>query len=276
MTSSHRGIGRLLLLAPLAPWAVLDAQQTRPERTAGAETSTYADVTGFLDSLARTGAPLRMGTVGFSPEGRRIPWILAARPMVDGPADAQRSGKPIIYVQGNIHAGEVEGKEAALILARRLAGGDLRRLLERVTVLVAPIYNADGNERVSVNNRPAQFGPVGGVGTRETARGLDLNRDFIKLEAIESQGLASLLSGCVGGGLGGRRRRAGIGLVGERRDSDEEQGSGRDGAHREIWLQGFLPGVGHGRREAPGTRAAVREQSSGTPFRQCDPQVTGT
>ena len=94
----------------------------------------------------------------------------------------------------NIHAGEVEGKEAALILARRLAGGDLRRLLDRVTVLVAPIYNADGNERVSVDNRPAQFGPVGGVGMRETARGLDLNRDFVKLEAVESQGLASLLS----------------------------------------------------------------------------------
>ena len=94
----------------------------------------------------------------------------------------------------NIHAGEVEGKEAALILARRLAGGDLRRLLDRVTVLVAPIYNADGNERVSMDNRPAQFGPVGGVGTRETARGLDLNRDFVKLEASESQGLTSLLS----------------------------------------------------------------------------------
>ena len=95
---------------------------------------------------------------------------------------------------GNIHGGEVEGKEAALMLARRLAGGDLRRLLERVTVLVAPIYNADGNERVSVDNRPSQFGPVGGVGTRETSRGLDLNRDFVKLEAVESQGLASLLS----------------------------------------------------------------------------------
>ena len=113
----------LLLLVPLPPLA---AQQTRPERTAGAETSTYADVTGFLDSLARTGAPLRMGTVGFSPEGRRIPWVLVARPMVDGPADAQRSGKPIIYIQGNIHAGEVEGKEAAQRLLRELTVGALR------------------------------------------------------------------------------------------------------------------------------------------------------
>ena len=93
-----------------------------------------------------------------------------------------------VLLLANIHAGEVEGKEAALILARRLAGGDLRRLLDRVTVLVAPIYNADGNERVSVDNRPAQFGPFGGVGMRETARGLDLNRDFVKLEASRVAG----------------------------------------------------------------------------------------
>ena len=122
-----------------------------------------------------------------------MPLAVLGSPAPHDPASARATRKARVLLLANIHAGEVEGKEAALMLARRLAGGDLRRLLDRVTVLVAPIYNADGNERVSVDNRPAQFGPIGGVGTRETARGLDLNRDFIKLEAVESQGLASLL-----------------------------------------------------------------------------------
>jgi hypothetical protein len=59
---------------------------------------------------------------------------------------------------------------------------------------VAPLYNADGNERISVDHRPAQFGPLAGVGTRENANGLDLNRDFTKLEAAESRALAKLLN----------------------------------------------------------------------------------
>jgi hypothetical protein len=195
MTSSLRDIGSLLLLASVAPWAVLGAQQTRPERTAGAETSTYADVTGFLDSLARTGAPLRMGTVGFSPEGRRIPWVLAARPMVDGPADAQRSGKPIIYIQGNIHAGEVEGKEAAQRLLRELTAGSLRSLLDSVIVLVVPIYNIDGNEQFAPGdrNRPGQNGPAS-VGRGTNGQGLNLNRDYVKLEAPETRASLALIN----------------------------------------------------------------------------------
>ncbi|MBK5298718.1 MAG: M14 family metallopeptidase [Vicinamibacteria bacterium] len=169
--------------------------RTRAERTGFDETSRYDDVRRVLEDLAAAQSRLVFLTrFGRSDEGRDLPLAVIGSPAPHDPASARATRKPRVLLLANIHAGEVEGKEAALMLARRLAGGDLRRLLERVTVLVAPIYNADGNERVSVNNRPAQFGPVGGVGTRETARGLDLNRDFIKLEAIESQGLASLLS----------------------------------------------------------------------------------
>jgi hypothetical protein len=182
-----------LVLALAAPCSVA-AQQTRPERTAGAETSTYADVLGFLDSLQRAGAELRIGTLGQSPEGRRIPWVLASRPMLDGPADAQRSGKPIIYIQGNIHAGEVEGKEAAQQLLRELTLGSLRPLLDSVIVLVVPIYNADGNERFAPGerNRPGQNGPAM-VGQNTNGQGLNLNRDYVKLEAPETRASLALI-----------------------------------------------------------------------------------
>jgi hypothetical protein len=104
-----------------------------------------------------------------------------------------RNRRPVVLVMANIHAGEVEGKEAALHLIDRLATGDLVGLSRDLTVLVAPIYNADGNERISTDNRPEQNGPIGGVGTRGNAHGLDLNRDFIKLESRETRALAGLL-----------------------------------------------------------------------------------
>jgi hypothetical protein len=170
-------------------------QATRAELTGAEETSSYSDVLGFLDALVRAGANVRIGTLSQSVEGRAIPWVLAARPMVDGPAAAHRSGKPVLYIQGNIHAGEVEGKEAALMLLRDLTLGSLGPLLDSVVVLVVPIYNVDGNEAVgpAARNRPGQSGPAV-VGRRANGQGLDLNRDYVKMEAPETRGAAALIN----------------------------------------------------------------------------------
>ncbi len=177
-----------LLAAPLA------AQTTRAERTGYTETSTHADVLTFLDSLRARGAGIRVWTLTHSPEGRVVPIVLAARPMLAGADEAHRSGKPIVYIQANIHAGEVEGKEAAQMLLRDLTLGSLRPLLDSVIVLVVPIYNADGNEQFAPGavNRPGQNGPSS-VGRRANGQGLDLNRDYIKFEAPETRASAELI-----------------------------------------------------------------------------------
>ena len=94
----------------------------------------------------------------------------------------------------NIHAGEVEGKEAMQHFARRIVLGDLRPLLDKLIILIAPIYNADGNEKINVMNRTAQNGPLGGVGVRENSKGLDLNRDYMKLDSPEAQSLVRLFN----------------------------------------------------------------------------------
>jgi hypothetical protein len=171
-----------------------DAQKTRAEATNFEETSRAADVDRVLAALADASPNVVVTSFGKSEEGRPLPLAILSSPSIADPAAARRSGRPRVLVLANIHAGEVEGKEAALIIARRLALGDLRPLLARMVVLVAPLYNADGNERISLDHRPAQFGPLSGVGTRENANGLDLNRDFMKLEAAESRALVKLLS----------------------------------------------------------------------------------
>lgn len=197
MVKSHHVLGPITVAfigLTLAGLTSLSAQQTRPEATNYAETSSYADVIAFLDSLSRAGSGIRIGTLGYSAEGRRIPWVLAAHPMVDTPADAVSSGKPILYIQGNIHAGEVEGKEAAQMLLRDLTIGPLKPLLDSVIILMVPIYNPDGNDHFAPQekNRPGQNGPAL-VGEGGNGQGLNLNRDYVKQEAPETRGSLALI-----------------------------------------------------------------------------------
>src|SRR5581483_8213918 len=188
----------LFLLTPLMtmPRTVAqdDSLKTRAELTNYEETTRYAEVISFINELQKRTDKLRVESFGKSGEGRDLPLMIFADPPVAQPREAHASGKPVIFIQANIHAGEVEGKEAMLQLSRRIASGDLRALLNNLIILIAPIYNADGNERISLSNRTAQNGPVGGVGTRENAKGMDLNRDYMKLETPEANALIRLFN----------------------------------------------------------------------------------
>jgi hypothetical protein len=162
--------------------------RTRPELTSYRETSRYSDVRHFLDSLRVLHAPLAFGSIGKTNEGRDIPYVIASRPLVSTPAAAKALGRPIVYVQGNIHAGEVEGKDALLALLRDLSFSPTPNALDSIVLIAVPIYNADGNERFAPQsvNRTEQNGPES-VGTRANAQNLDLNRDYVKAEAPETR-----------------------------------------------------------------------------------------
>lgn len=162
--------------------------RTRAERTNYLETSTHADVIQFLDSLESLGLPVSTGTLGRSTEGREIPYAVVSRPLVRTPQEARRLGRPVVYVQANIHAGEVEGKEALLALVRDLLAERSRNVLDSIVLVAVPIYNADGNDHLAPQqrNRTEQNGPEM-VGERANGQNLDLNRDYIKAEAPETR-----------------------------------------------------------------------------------------
>jgi Zinc carboxypeptidase len=161
--------------------------RTRAERSMYRETSHYADVIAFLDSLHGR-SELTFGSIGKTTQGREIPYVIASRPRVSTPADARRLGRPIVYVQANIHAGEVEGKEALLAMLRDLTASSKPNVLDSIVLIAVPIYNADGNEKFAPQevNRWEQNGPEL-VGERANAQGLDLNRDYTKAEAPETR-----------------------------------------------------------------------------------------
>lgn len=161
---------------------------TAAERSDYVRTSTFAEVIAVLDALQAQSELLHRERLLLTREGRDVPIVVLADPPVTSPEQAQASEKPVIYIQGNIHGGEVEGKEAALILMRDILFGDKQHLLANQILVFVPIYNADGNDAMADDNRPNQeYSPLM-TGVR-TAHGLDLNRDGMIIEADETRAL---------------------------------------------------------------------------------------
>jgi hypothetical protein len=178
---------------------------TPAERSGYTTTTPFDTVVAYLQTLVRyagTGSKtardsqtrrpsLYVGTAGLTTQGRALPYVVLARPMVRSGREAHADGRPVVYVEANIHAGEVEGKEAMLALIRDLGvrgTPGAASVLDSIVLVVVPIYNADGNERFAPQsvNRTEQNGPEQ-VGERANAQHLDLNRDFVKAEAPETR-----------------------------------------------------------------------------------------
>jgi len=168
--------------------------RTRGERTDWMETSSHTEVVDFLSAADEGSARAHLRTMGYTTEGRSIP-LLVIGDVADGSPEAVRaSGKLRVYLQGDIHGGEVPGKEALQMLVRDLLTGQTVDWTDELVLLVNPIYNADGNERVALGNRPRQHGPIGGMGQRPNAQGYDLNRDHMKLDSPEARSFAGMLN----------------------------------------------------------------------------------
>ena len=167
--------------------------KTTAESSDFKSTSTYDDVVKFMKTVADASPNVFYTTYGTTSEGRAMPMAVVGAGLKDASAaSVKASGKLRVHIQGNIHAGEVEGKEAAQILLRQLALGQHDDWLKSMVFLITPIFNADGNEKMSPTNRGTQNGPINGMGTRANAQGLNINRDFMKLDTPEAQAFVKL------------------------------------------------------------------------------------
>ena len=168
--------------------------QTRAEASNYRETTRYNELMGFLDVLDRSFDKIHLTNFGYTTEGRSLPLVVVGDVADASPEAVRATGKTRVFIQADIHAGEVCGKEAMLVMLRALAAGQHGTWLDSLVLLVAPIYNADGNERINLYNRPRQNGPVGGMGQRPNADGYDLNRDHIKLDTPEARSLVGFFN----------------------------------------------------------------------------------
>ncbi|MFC1557195.1 M14 family zinc carboxypeptidase [candidate division KSB1 bacterium] len=153
--------------------------QTAHERSNFEQYTSYEEMMQYLQEIQASSKEMLLGTFGRSIEGREQPYAVFSRPMITQPWEAQWTGKPIILIYANVHGGEKTLRESVMLLIRELATEDteMNRMLDNMIVITAPSVNLDGFER----------------STRGNARGLDLNRDYMKLETQETRNLVQNL-----------------------------------------------------------------------------------
>jgi hypothetical protein len=168
---------------------------TVAEKSNYESTSRFDDVVKFFQQLKKTFPNnVRIETLAKSIEGRNIPLVIIGKPLPKLPRDLKKDKRIVFYIQANIHAGEVEGKEAVQMFVRDMLFKVTSDYLKNVVFVICPIFNADGNESINKQNRAHQNGPVNGVGVRYNGQMLDLNRDAMKLESPENNGLVKALN----------------------------------------------------------------------------------
>ena len=160
-----------------------DEFRTASERSAFTTTANNADILEYFSLLMWHSEYVHVFNMFISDRGHACPVLVMANPRVTSAQQARESGKPVIYLQGGIHSGEPEGKEALLILARDILLGDMQYLLDELIIMVAPNFNVDGNETREIRHFVPHL-----AGVRRNALGYDLNRDAIKLETTNMRG----------------------------------------------------------------------------------------
>jgi hypothetical protein len=167
---------------------------TVAERSGDAKTGRYDEVVSLCDGFERAfPGKARCATFGTTPEGRRMLAIVASADGVLDPATARQKQRRSVVLQGGIHAGEIDGKDAGFRAMRDvLRGSQAPGALRAATVVFVPVLNVDGHERVSPWNRSNQRGPEE-MGWRATAQNLNLNRDYVKADAPEMRALLAFL-----------------------------------------------------------------------------------
>ena len=171
------------LLQPQHPWV------TPAELTGLTDSPDYIDTMTYVKKLVESAPQLRLEVIGQSPQGRDIVLVKASsQPDLIG-----RSGRPTVLVQAGIHSGEIDGKDAGLMLLRDIVHGDKQSLLAQVDFLFIPILSVDAHERKGKFNRMNQRGPVE-QGWRSTAQNLNLNRDYAKADSLEMQAVLKAIN----------------------------------------------------------------------------------
>lgn len=179
-------------LAGSAPAAGNDLA-TLAERSGFSRTGRYEEVIALCDAFAaRYPQAVRCFDFGTTPEGRPMKALAVSQSGKLTAESAREAGLPVLLVQGGIHAGEIDGKDAGFLLLRELLEGKAGKgTLEKQVLLFVPVFNVDGHERFGAWNRPNQRGPEE-MGWRTTAQNYNLNRDYAKADTPEMQAMLRL------------------------------------------------------------------------------------
>ncbi len=192
-TPLSRALLAACLFVPLGV-AATSGLVTHAERTGFEETGRYAETIALCEQFAAAYPhAVRCETFGTTPENRPMKLLVVSTTGALTPGAAREQGLPVTLVQGGIHAGEIDGKDAGFLALRQLLEGEAGPdVLDRQVLLFVPVFNVDGHERFREWNRPNQRGPRE-MGWRTTAQNFNLNRDYLKAETPEMAAMLGLV-----------------------------------------------------------------------------------
>jgi hypothetical protein len=171
-----------------------DPLATLAERSGYTHTGRYEEVERLCKGYeARWPQAIRCFEFGRTPEGRPMLALAVSRALGLTPEDARAHNLPVLLIQGGIHSGEIDGKDAGFLALRNLLESKTSNALDRIVIVFVPVFNIDGHERFGHWNRPNQVGPEE-MGWRVTAQNLNLNRDYMKADAPEMVAMLHLLN----------------------------------------------------------------------------------
>ncbi len=167
---------------------------THFEKSDKLESPGYENTIKYFKKFAEKTPYVKIKTIGKTPGGRELKVIIVSKDKAFNPDQAKRTGKAIVLIQNGIHPGEIEGKDACMILLREiLITKEKESLLDNSILLIIPVLNIDGHERISAFNRPNQNGPRK-MGWRTNALNLNLNRDYLKADSQEIRSFLKLFN----------------------------------------------------------------------------------
>lgn len=187
--------GVLMCGSVWAAGAAPDDLTTISERSGFKKTGRYDEVIRLCKAFAAKWPDVvKCSEFGRTPEGRPMLFLVASRSGALTPDEAKADGLPVLFVQGGIHAGEIDGKDAGFLALREmLQDQSAPGALKNFVLVFVPVFNIDGHERVGKWNRPNQNGPEE-MGWRVNAQNLNLNRDYTKADSPEMQAMLRLLN----------------------------------------------------------------------------------
>lgn len=179
-------------LPPVMDWhgnseaLIKSANKTPIEQSDFSKTPDYEQTIAWLEKISQQSPLIQMSYFGVSAQGRKLPLIHAS-------SNFKAKNRPTLLAQAGIHSGEIDGKDAGMMLLRDIALGDKAALIDDVDLLFVPIFNADGHENSSIYNRVNQRGPTN-MGWRTTAQNINLNRDYAKAQSVEMKAMLKLIN----------------------------------------------------------------------------------
>jgi hypothetical protein len=192
-----RSIAALLLVIAMPVHAATPHADltTISERSGFLKTGRYDEVIALCDAFAKAYPDaVRCIEFGTTPEDRPMKALVASTSGALTPVEARKRGLPVVLIQGGIHAGEIDGKDAGFLALREILEGKAAKgALDKLVWVFVPVFNVDGHERFGAWNRPNQRGPVE-MGWRTTAQNYNLNRDYVKADTPEMQAMHALIN----------------------------------------------------------------------------------